>query len=110
MWPAEIRALQLAPIYRASKRQREAEDTGAKRLRDDEDSAAASTFDNPNPIPDTRMVAVEPNPYREFHHAWMLDPFDEALFKRIAECQEGASDGEDSTFLDLHFFPDSCLV
>lgn len=40
----------------------------------------------------------------------MLDPFDEALFKRIAECQEGAADDEDSTFLDLHFFPDSCLV
>ena len=80
------------------------EDVVYRLLGDDEDPAAA-----PNPIPDTRMVAVEPNPYREFHHAWMLDPFDEALFKRIAECQEGA-DGEDSTFLDLHFFPDSCLV
>lgn len=59
MWPAEIHALQLAPIYRAS-RQHEPEYTGAKRLRDDEDLAAASNFDNPNPIPDTRMVAVEP--------------------------------------------------
>lgn len=110
MWPAEIHALQSAPIYRASKRQRKTEDTGANRLRGDEDLAAASNFDNPNPIPVTRMVAVEPNPYREFRHAWMLDPLDKDLFKRIAECQEGASDGEDSTFLDLHFFPDSCLV
>lgn len=84
MWPAEYRASSLS---------------GLKRSRDDEG----------DPTPQTRMVAVEPNPYREFHHAWMLDPLDEDLFRRIAECQEGA-DGEDSTFLDMHFFPDSCLV
>ena len=56
-----------------------------------------------------RRVAVTPKPMRQFHRAWMVDPTDSTVFERIADFQEG-SDGVESTFDNLHFFPSRSLV